>query len=173
MESKNGTRLIEVLRLSTEYCSLVENAAQTERDDFVKRVLTLLPQLYHEFLDIEVMASGEASFGDVDYFGASYLEQDYYESVRRNMERLFGEEDTFLQTFEEDMKYSDTPIAASVSESLADIFQPLYDFVSVCRDTEGERIAEAFAECREKFETYWSRTLCVVMCALNNIRFFN
>ncbi len=82
-----------------------------------------------------------------------------------------GEDDVFLETFEEDMKYSDTPVAASISESLADIFQPLYNFISVVKDSEGDNAAGAFRECKENFESYWSQTLCNVMRALNNIRY--
>ena len=82
-----------------------------------------------------------------------------------------GPDDTFLETFEQDMKYSDTPIAASVSESLADIYQPLYNFIMIVRETEGSELVGAYLECHENFETYWSQTLCNVLRALNNIRY--
>ena len=84
---------------------------------------------------------------------------------------MLGPDDVYLETFEEDMKYSDTPIAASVSESLADIFQPLYNFISVVRDSEGENLETAYKECRDNFVGYWGQTLCNVMRALNNIYF--
>jgi hypothetical protein len=111
-------------------------------------------------------------FEDNFYSGsASYVDEDYYESVRRGVETLMGEDDTFLETFEEDMKYSDTPIAASVAESLADIFQDLFNFVSVVKDSEGAQTMEALGECKENFEAYWSQTLCNVLRALNHYRY--
>ncbi|MDE6578646.1 MAG: DUF5063 domain-containing protein, partial [Muribaculaceae bacterium] len=79
--------------------------------------------------------------------------------------------DTFLETFKEDMKYSDSPIAASIAESLADIFQPLFNFASIVRDTEGDSIVEAFLQCKENFEEYWSQTLCNVLRALNHVKY--
>ena len=100
-----------------------------------------------------------------------YVDEDFYDAVRRNVESLLGPDDTFLETFEEDMKYSDTPIAASVAEGLADIFQPLYNFISVVKESEGESIFEAYSECRENFDAYWSQTLCNVMRPLNNIKY--
>ena len=87
------------------------------------------------------------------------------------VESIMGEDDTFLETFEEDMKYSDTPIASSVAECLADIFQDLFNFVSLVKESEGEQTQEALAECKENFESYWAQTLCNVMRALNHIRY--
>lgn len=101
-----------------------------------------------------------------------YIDEDYYENVRRHIETLMGADDIFLETFEEDMKYSDTPIAASISECLADIFQPLYNFISIVKESEGTELEGAYKECHDNFVGYWSQTLCNVMRALNNI-FYN
>ncbi len=102
----------------------------------------------------------------------SYIDEDYYENVRRHIEALLGPDDVFLETFEEDMKYSDTPIAASVSECLADIFQPLYNFISIVKETDGDELEGAYRECKENFAAYWSQTLCNVLRALNHL-FYN
>ena len=113
----------------------LENAREMEKDEFVREMLSLLPAIYLDFSSIDVEELPEQS--EFEYF-ASYVDEDFYESVRRNVETLMGPDDVFLETFEEDMKYSDTPIAASVAECLADIFQPLYNFISVMRDSDGE-----------------------------------
>lgn len=161
-------RLVNVTALASEYCAVMESCVQMEKDDFVKSILSLLPRIYFEFSDIS--AEDVVTIEEFQYF-PSYVDEDFYESIRRNAERVLGPDDTFLETFEEDMKYSDTPIAASVSELLADIFQPLYNFVSVVRESEGSDIIEAFSECKENFESYWAQTLCNVMRPLNNLRY--
>ena len=154
--------------LSAEYCSAVENCREYEEDEFVKLMLNYLPKLYLEFSDIDMEEAG----GSLDYeYFPTYVDEDFYESVRRSMESVMGEDDTFLETFEEDMKYSDTPVAASVSESLADIFQALYNFISIVKDSEGVNAEGAFRECKENFESYWAQTLCNVLRALNHIRY--
>lgn len=189
--------LLSVTALASEYCMAVENASESEREDFVASVIRLLPRLYIEFTDIQpevsrmreddfdeetefsddpdmidpdalISLEDESAFG---YYGASYVDDDYYESVRRHIESLLGPDDTFLETFEEDMKYSDTPIAASVSECLADIFKPLYNFISIVRDTDGEKLTAAYRDCHDSFVEYWSQKLCNVMRALNHIRY--
>mgnify|MGYP000766164903 CR=1 FL=1 len=161
-------RLLAVTALASDYCAALENAREMERREFVMAMLDFLPRIYWEFSSINVDEADDSA--EYEYF-PSYVDEDFYESVRRNAEMLLGPDDTFLETFEEDMKYSETPIAASVSESLADIFQPLYNFISVVRESEGESAGAAFRECKENFESYWAQTLCNVMRPLNNIRY--
>lgn len=97
------------------------------------------------------------------------MDEEYYESVRMRLAALLGENDTYLETFEKDMKYSDTPIACSISENLCDVMQPLYNFVAEVRESGGESLESAFGECKENFSQYWSQPLCNAMRALNNI----
>lgn len=166
-EEELQSRLMQLTALASEYCYAIENARELEKDEFVAGMLCYLPRLYLEFSDID---AGESDDMELEFF-SSYVDEDYYESMRRNVEMLMGEDDVFLETFEEDMKYSDTPVAASISESLADIFQPLYNFISVVKDSDGESAHEAFAVCKSDFESYWAQTLCNVMRALNNLRY--
>lgn len=160
-------RIFGAVALGAEYCKLLENCKYQERDELLDKLLNLLPSLYIAFTDIKI---AETEPEEEEYF-ESYIDEDYYESVRRSLETIWGAEDTFLETFEEDMKFSDTPIAASISESLADIFQPLYNFVLIVRDSDGEKAVGAFRECKENFQSYWSQTLCNVLRALNHIKY--
>ena len=161
-------RLYNLTALAVEYCNACETAGEMERSEFIDSMLDLLPRIYWEFFDIS--AEDMVSLEEFPEF-SDYVDEDYYESIRRHIEVLLGPDDTFLETFEEDMKYSDTPIAASIAESLADLFQPLFNFASVVKDTEGERIVDAFMECKGEFENYWSQTLCNVLRALNHVKY--
>ena len=165
------TRLISLTALASDYCGLLEQAAEQEKDDFIRSAVSMLPRIYWEFTDIEADEDAPADLAEGFLSGPEYMEEDYYESIRRHVEMLLGEDDTFLETFEQDMKYSDTPIAASISECLADIFQPLYNFVMRVRESDGDQLAAAFLECQEAFREYWSQTLCNVMRALNHLRY--
>ena len=160
-------KLIAVTALSAEYCNVLENCRNLEQDEFVGKILNLLPRLYLAYTDVEP----ESTLEDEEEYFDTYVDEEFYDSIRRNVEVVLGPDDTFLETFEENMKYSDTPIAASVSECLADIFQPLFNFISIVRDTEGEKINEAYRECRDNFQSYWAQTLCNVLRAVNNIRY--
>lgn len=168
-ENKINPNVLSFIGLANEYCMALSNVYETEKEEFVAEMLRLLPRIYISMSDVNVE---QQMFDDSFYTGtASYVDEDYYESVRRGVETIMGEDDTFLETFEEDMKYSDTPIAASVAESLADIFQDLFNFVSIVKESEGAQTLEALAECKENFEVYWSQTLCNVLRAINHYRY--
>lgn len=160
------TRLLNVVARANDFCVTIENAASFEKAEFIAAIIEFLPALYSDFMQIDI-----PQIEDDDKYFSSYIDEDYYESIRRQIEMVMGPDDVFLETFEEDMKYSDTPIAASVAESLADIFQDLYNFTAIVKDTDGESLTDAYMACRENFVAYWSQTLCNVMRPLNHLHF--
>ena len=111
MNSRINTNAIAFIGLCNEFCVAVENARESSREEFTDRMLRLLPRIYIAASDLTV-DTPEYTEPYID----SVLEEDYYDAIRRNMETLFGEDDMYLEVFEEDMKYSDTPVAASISE---------------------------------------------------------
>lgn len=168
MKNENTrTGLLAAVSEAAKYCYLIDKCLETDRIEFVSKISLVLPQLYIDFLNIpeEELADN----AEYEYF-PTYIDEQAYESVKENLARLMGGEDTYLETFEEDMKYSDSPIAATISESLADIYQPLFNFVSVARDYGSESLGNAFKECKENFDEYWSQTLCNVLRPLNHLR---
>ena len=164
--NQDTNRLLDIVGLAKSYCELCESATEYSREDFLDRALDLLPRLYWNFFDL----SAGVSLGESDYF-SDYVDETMYGHVQHGIAAVLGGSDMFLETFEEDMKYSDTPISASISECMADIYQPLFNFVSIVHDSEGTQMAEAFISCKEDFENYWSQTLCNAMKALNNVKY--
>lgn len=165
MNQQKG-RLYDIVSLCKNYCEVCEGATEYTKEELTDRFLDLLPRIYWNFFDL---TTGVA-LGESDFF-SDYVDESIYNQVSQGIASVFGSEDTFLETFEEDMKYSETPISASISECLADIYQPLFNFVSVVHDSEGEQIEEAFISCKEDFESYWSQTLCNALKALNNVKY--
>ena len=164
--NQETSRLIEVVNLSKSYCELCESVSEYTKSEFVDRALDLLPRIYWHFFDL----SAGVSLGESDYF-SDYVDETIYDQIRGSIAAKLGGEDTFLDTFEEDMKYSDTPITSSISECMADLYQPLFNFVSIVHDSEGAQMHEAFVSCKEDFESYWSQTLCNALKALNNVKY--
>lgn len=151
--------------LCDEYCRALEGAREADRDEFVDRMLKLLPRIYISAYDIapDILLDQEVYIEQV-------LDEDYYDAVRRNVETLLGPDDTYLEVFEEDMKYSDTPVAASVSEGLTDMFQVFYNFINTVRDTTDDTVRLALQVVAEDFQAYWSQTLCNTLRALNHLK---
>ncbi len=154
------------IALSNEYCQAIETASEMEPTEFIDAMLRLLPRLYISATDLsEPMIIDEATYLP------STLDEEYYDAVRRGMEMQLGEDDSYLEVFEEDMKYSDTPISASISENLADIFQVLYNFTDSIKDATTEHIVQMLEAVKEDFGSYWSRVLCNVLRAINAIKY--
>lgn len=159
------------IALTNEYCQAIESTADiSSRREFVERMLKLLPRIYIAATDLqepEALTPEE----EEDAYIAPSLDEEYYDSVRRSMEALMGEHDTYLEVFEEDMRYSETPVAASISECLADLFQVFYNFTEQVKLQPTELIGGSIRAIAEEFATYWSRILCNVMRALNAVRY--
>lgn len=151
------------IALCNEFCLAVENARESNRNSFVASMLRLLPRIYISASDLKPAPL----LDEEDAYIESFLDEDYYESIRRQIENLLGEDDVYLEVFEEDMKYSDTPIAANISEGLADLFQVFYNFVETIKEAPETTIADALTLIKEDFGNYWSQILCNVLRALN------
>ena len=163
-ETDTRAKLWETVATATRFCIAVENAREADKGEFIAEMLGCLPRIYLNFTE-----TGTDGTDEIAYL-STFVDEDYYESIRRGIESLLGPDDTYLETFEEDMKYSETPIAASVAESLADIFQDLFNFVGNVKESDGEALIQAFAECKDNFDAHWSQTLCNVMRPLNQLR---
>lgn len=151
------------IALANEYCHALENVFEYEESRaFVAEMLKLLPRIY-------ISASDIKPDDDSDSFIDSFLDENDYDTVRGNVGRIIGEDDTYLEVFIDDMKYSDTPISTNISENLADIYQPLYNFVATVKDATDETINEAINAVKSEFDIYWGQTLCNVLRALHSI----
>ena len=151
------------IALANEYCHAMERATECEsRDAFVAQMLKLLPRLYMTITDIDDDIYSE---GFID----SALEEDVYDLVRGRVAQVMAEEDIYLEVFLEDMKYSDTPISASISEDLADLYQEFFNLIHSVQDALTETQHEMLCQCKVNFINYWGQTLCNVLRALNAV----
>lgn len=172
MALSNNT--LAMMALCNEYCRAIQGVAAgdidtgggdtTARDAFVSSMLRLLPRMYITANDIP------ESIDSTDAYTADALDEDSYDTLRRALEQLLGADDTYLEVFHQDMKYSDTPIAASIAEGLCDIFQSAYNYLQTIRDDATDQVVAAATEAlRADFVQYWSGILCNVLRALNTL----
>lgn len=148
------------IALSNEYCAAMEQAPESTASDFCRSMLRLLPRIYISASDLR---TDDLDEGYID----PAMDEDMYNAVSSGISALLGEHDTYLEVFEEDMKYSDTPIAASISEGLTDLMQVLYNCVEAVKDAPVEVIHPVLSAVAEDFRNYWSRILCNQLRALN------
>ncbi len=157
--------IVEFVTVGVEYCSLVERASEIERREFNLKLVRILPLLYLKATLLPADEIDEAD--DLE----CYVTEEQYEYLRGIMAKLLGEADDYLEVFEADMAYSDTPLAASVSEGLADIYQDLRDLLEIYRMGNEELSQAAICRCRRNFIAYWGQKLVNVMRPLHAICF--
>ncbi|MDR0742883.1 MAG: DUF5063 domain-containing protein [Tannerella sp.] len=157
---------LEFVTVTLEFCALMETASQHTLYSFTDKAVKITPLLY---LKATLLPDVEAP--DEDHEPEHFITENTYEAIRYHIANLLGEYDSFLETFHPDISYSDTPIAATISENLADVYQDLGDFAALFRRENEEVMKQALYMCRENFRAYWGQKLLNALKALHAVRF--
>lgn len=157
--------VVEFVTVGAEFCAFLEQSEERERSSFVETLQKLLPLLYVKALLLPSVEGSEA-------FGAeSHVTEQDYEWLRATLSRVMGDADTYEDIiYDEDMQTDDTRWQ-SVSENLADIYQPVRDFVETYRRGVEENIEEALWSLNDSFELFWGGNLVDVLRRLHRIRY--
>lgn len=157
--------VIEFVTVTAETCLFLERASDSTRTDFVQKIVKILPLLYLKASMLEIPAP---VYEDVP---ERFVTEDDYLYIKEQVEQLLGPDDSYLETFHPDMAISDTPIAAFVSENLADIYQELKDFAANYQLADIDIMNDALIVCLEAFGEHWGQKLLNALRALHAIRF--
>lgn len=156
---------VEFVTVAAEFCGFMERVSDMKRRDFVDKSLKLLPLLYLKASLLPACERMEESDPE------TFVTETDYEVVRSSVASLLGEYDDFLEVFLDDMAYSDTPIHQNISECLADIYQPLKDFICVFQLGLEQTMNDSLVICRELFAEFWGQRLVNVMRALHDVKY--
>lgn len=157
--------VIEFVTVVAETCLFLERVTEYSRNDFISQSIKLLPLLYAKAIVLEIP---EAVFDEAP---ERFVTEDDYQYVREKIETLLGNDNIYLEVFHPQMKYSDTPIAAFISEDLADIYQELKDFAVNYRIGVADIMNDALAVCLEAFAEHWGQKLLNALRALHALRY--
>ncbi|MCD8310673.1 MAG: DUF5063 domain-containing protein [Prevotellaceae bacterium] len=157
--------VVEFVTVAAEFCKLLEQAEGTGRAKFVDTMLKVLPLLYLKatLLPPCVVTGEEAP--------ESYVTEEVYEVLRMNLRDILADKDDYLEVFVEEMHYSDQPITGYISESLADIYQDIKDFIFVFQLGLNQTMHDALAICQENFRLHWGQKLVNTLRALHSVRY--
>lgn len=155
--------------LAIEYCKAVAAAETTPSRQFLREVLRYLPRIYITVADIKPY--GEDSEGDETGLIYDTVTEDQYEAARAQMAAILGADDMFLDTPVDDMQYSDTPVAVSLAELLADIYQAMADFAATMAQIQPDMVPDALSELKYRFASYLADIICRALKAANYIYF--
>lgn len=160
-----SSAVIEFVTVAAETCLLLERAADTSREDFIEKSLKILPLLY---LKAELITIPESVYDDEP---ERFVTEEDYLYVKEQVEQLLGAEDSYLEVFHPDMSLSDTPIAAFVSENMADIYQEIKDFAANYQTMDADVMNDALVACLQAFGEHWGQKLLNSLRALHTVRY--
>lgn len=158
--SKN---VIEFVTVAAEYCSFLEKAEQYEIKPFVDKMTKLLPLLYLKAALLPDLVS--ASEDDMPQF----VTEEEYEYEHGLLLEKIGRYDEYLEVFNSDMQYSDTPVVASISEDLTDMYQDLKDMVANFQRADLNIMNDAILKCKDNFKEFWGQKSLNALRALHNV----
>ena len=151
---------LDFVQVAAQTCLLLEHSAEEEQFGFVEKLCRLLPLLY---LKAHLLPLPEQQ---ADEYLQDFVTEEDYNFVANGVKEQLGTDDSYLEVFVEDMRYSDEPLTAYISENLADIYQELKNLAANYQ-TENETVMnDALLACLEGFREHWGLKLLNAMRAL-------
>lgn len=156
---------IEFVAVAKSYCDFMDQLETIDKTQFLETSVRLLPLLY---LKASLLPANERL---LDESPETFATEDQYAALNQSISNMLGNDDTYLEVFHPDIRYSDTPVATFISENFADIWQDLFNFLSVFRIGYEETMNDALNICRTNFENFWGQSLVNVLRALHNCKY--
>lgn len=157
--------VIEFVAVAKEFCDFVETVPQMKRKDFVQRLQKFIPLIY---LKGALLPESEV---EIEGLTEDFVTEDDYNFLYGELHRLLGEYDDYLEVFDDNMQYSETPVVHSIAEKVCDIYQDLKNFISSYRCGVSEVIGEALWQLNNNFELYWGKSCAGVLRAVHHVVF--
>lgn len=154
--------VLDFVSTATQFCIYLEQCNGEERGEFSRNMQQMLPVLYFRAISLTEV---EEYFG---YVQSNVTEQDY-EFVRSNIAAIMRENDDYLDVYSPDYSFSETPIVATISESLTDCYQSLRNMVETFRQENEEAMQVTLFECLQDFSENWGLRLLGALTAIHQI----
>ncbi len=153
--------VIEFVTVAAQTCLFLEHINENERNEFLQKTTKLLPLLYLKTVMVNKPDSA------LDGFMERFVTEEDYNYIRSGVQNILGTDDAYLEVFVDDMRYSDEPITAFISENLADIYQELKDLAANYQTANEDVMNDALLACLEAFREHWGQKLLNVQRALH------
>lgn len=157
--------VLEFVTIGIEYCAFLENSQNRPKTDFLETMLKLLPLLYIKAQLLPFIES------DGDFLPPSKVTEDDYNYIRRVVYDILGDDDQYLDISYENELETDETQWKNVSEHLADIYQPVRNFLAVYQDGIEDCMRDALWAVKDSFELYWGEAIVDALKRLHRIKY--
>ena len=153
MDIVYSSPVVEFVTVAAEFCAFLEQSEGRDKDTLTDTLLKLLPLLY---LKAELLP---------------HVEEGDYEWLRGTLTAVMGEDDAYEDLVYDEQMQTDEAHWRSVGEQLADIYQPVRDFVETFRTGVEDNIAEALWTLNDNFELYLGADIVDVLRRLHRVKY--
>lgn len=154
--------VIEFTAVANEYCRLCVENSEAGGVKFLAVQQKLLPLLYYKTLLINqfdpVLSESVETF----------VSEEEWTEVERSILKMLGEANDYLEVPESDDNSSESVIAGSIAENMADIYQDLRDFLVAYNIGTIEIMNDALWQCLDNFRLSWGRKVVVTVRAIHD-----
>ena len=160
--SKN---VVEFVTVANEYCAFVENATDLDNQSLIQKLPKILALLY---LKASILPIPSVELEDDNEKFVSELD---WQIAKNGIEALLDESDVYLDFFDQDMNELPEPVAGSISENTADIYQDLKDLLEIYKLGNEELSFVAINTCNINFREFWGFKLVTTLKMLHILNF--
>lgn len=155
---------LEFATVAVSFCQTMEQASAQDAPAFIDRMLKLVPLLY---LKAQLLPRVEA---DEDECPDGQVTQADYDYVLAGVHRLLGEYNEYLDVADAADLCTEETRWCSLAEQLADVYQPVRNFLAVYQDAAEEQMAAALDQLQADFREYWGQQLLDALRQLHRVR---
>ena len=153
--------VVEFVAVANEFCKYAEHASTLKGDELLKILQRILPLMY---LKASLLPQLEPFFEDGN---EKFVTEADWNIINDTLREKFGTANDYLEVFDEKINQSEGPIASSISENMADIYQDMKDFLLLYQTGTEEVMNDAVWECGMNFENFWGQKLVNSMRAIH------
>lgn len=157
--------VLEFVQVAIKFCGFLEEANTQTRPAWVETLLKLMPLLYLKAQLLPKVESNGSFLPD-----DRVTEQDY-EFIRQNVHDIIGNDDEYLDVSYDEMMQTDETRWKSISENLADIYQPVRNFLATYQDGVEDCMYDALWQVSDQFELFWGEALVDSLRRLHRLRY--
>lgn len=155
---------LEFATVAVSFCQLMEQASGQDAPTFVDRMLKLAPLLY---LKAQLLPPVEA---DEDECPDGQVTQADYDYVLTGVHVLLGEYNEYLDVADAADLCTEETRWCSLAEQLADVYQPVRNFLAIYQDATEGQMAAALTRLQEEFRDYWGQQLVDALRQLHRVQ---
>ncbi len=152
---------------AANYCTLLENANNFSKKDFIGKTLEIFSSLYYSMLRFPLFEMDS----DEEMIEKFVTEQEW-NNIYQIVSQKLGYHNDYLDVYDPVARQEEDLSVGKISDNLADIYQDMKDFVTLYGVGNEEVMLASLWECKISFEEFWGQKLLNATRVLHRLYFY-